>query len=89
MADESVPRPLSGHWKRTFISVRFQAGVEEGRWKILRYAFPSLEVEVTAQRSVRRPNRQLRIPVALRQFSGPRSVRAALGSSAVKSGRHR
>ena len=29
-------------------SVRFQAGVEEGRWKILRYAFPVLEVHVTA-----------------------------------------
>ncbi|MCK9913701.1 hypothetical protein MXD81_31415 [Microbacteriaceae bacterium K1510] len=30
-------------------SVRFQAGVEEGRWKILRYAFPVLEVQVTAR----------------------------------------
>ena len=30
-------------------SVRFQAGVEQGRWKILRYEFPVLEVEVTAQ----------------------------------------
>jgi hypothetical protein len=30
-------------------SVRFRAGVEQGRWKILRYAFPVLEVEVTAQ----------------------------------------
>lgn len=29
-------------------SVRFQAGVEQGRWKIQRYAFPELEVEVTA-----------------------------------------
>ena len=30
-------------------SVHFQAGVEEGRWKILRYAFPILEVQVTAR----------------------------------------
>jgi hypothetical protein len=30
-------------------SVRFQAGVEEGRWKILHYAFPVLEVQVTAR----------------------------------------
>jgi hypothetical protein len=29
--------------------VRFQAGVEEGRWKILHYAFPALEMEVTAK----------------------------------------
>jgi hypothetical protein len=29
-------------------SVPFQAGVEEGRWKILRYEFPTLEVELTA-----------------------------------------
>jgi hypothetical protein len=29
-------------------SVRFQAGVEEDRWKILRYFFPILEVEVVA-----------------------------------------
>lgn len=32
-------------------SVRFQAGVEEGRWKALRYKFPSLEVEVTGRDS--------------------------------------
>jgi hypothetical protein len=30
-------------------SVRFQAGVEEGRWKIMRYAFPALEVQVTSR----------------------------------------
>lgn len=30
-------------------SVRFQTGVEEGRWKILRNAFPVLEVQVTAR----------------------------------------
>jgi hypothetical protein len=29
--------------------VRFQTGVEEGRWKILRYEFPALEVQVTAR----------------------------------------
>ncbi len=29
-------------------SVRFQAGVEEGRWQILDYVFPTLEVRVTA-----------------------------------------
>jgi hypothetical protein len=29
-------------------SVRFQVGVEEGRWKIIRYEFPLLEVDVTA-----------------------------------------
>jgi len=28
-------------------SVRFQAGVEQGRWKIVRYTFPVLEVDVT------------------------------------------
>ena len=28
--------------------MRFQAGAEEGRWKILRYAFPVLDVQVTA-----------------------------------------
>ncbi len=28
-------------------SVRFRAGVEQGRWKIVRYAFPTLEVDVT------------------------------------------
>lgn len=28
-------------------SVRFQAGVEEGRWKVVRYAFLALEVDVT------------------------------------------
>jgi hypothetical protein len=27
-------------------SVRFQAGAEQGRWKIMRYAFPALEVDV-------------------------------------------
>ncbi len=32
-------------------SVRFRAGVEQGRWKILRYAFPVVEVEVTGQAS--------------------------------------
>lgn len=30
-------------------SVRFQAGVEEGRWEIVRYSFPSLEVRMTAK----------------------------------------
>jgi hypothetical protein len=30
-------------------SVRFQAGVEEARWKVLRYDFPNVEVEVTAR----------------------------------------
>jgi hypothetical protein len=30
-------------------SLRFQAAVEEGRWKIVHYAFPTLEVEVTAR----------------------------------------
>jgi hypothetical protein len=30
-------------------SVRFQAGVEEGRWKVLRYDFPNVEVEVMAR----------------------------------------
>jgi hypothetical protein len=30
-------------------SVRFQTGVEEGRWKILRYVFPVLEVQITAR----------------------------------------
>jgi len=29
-------------------SARFQAGVEEGRWQILAYSFPVLEVRVTA-----------------------------------------
>jgi hypothetical protein len=46
MADESVSadqRTLEAHIR----SVRFQAGLEEGRWKILRYSFPMLEVEVT------------------------------------------
>ena len=33
-------------------SLRFQAGVEEGRWKVLHYAFPVLEVEVTAKDAV-------------------------------------
>ena len=28
-------------------SVRFRVGVEQGRWKIVRYAFPALEVDVT------------------------------------------
>jgi hypothetical protein len=28
-------------------SVRFQAGVDQGRWQIVRYAFPKLEVNVT------------------------------------------
>jgi hypothetical protein len=28
-------------------SVRFQAGVEQGRWNIVHYAFPVLEVDVT------------------------------------------
>lgn len=32
-------------------SVRFLAGVEEGRWKIRHYAFPILEVAVTARDS--------------------------------------
>jgi hypothetical protein len=30
-------------------SVRFQAGVEEYRWKVVRYAFPALEVDVTGR----------------------------------------
>lgn len=29
--------------------VRFQAGVEEGRWRVLRHAFPELIVEVTGR----------------------------------------
>jgi hypothetical protein len=29
-------------------SLRFQSGAEEGRWKILRYAFPVLEVDIAA-----------------------------------------
>lgn len=47
MADQEVPasqRSLEAQLN----AVRFQAGVEEGRWKIQRYAFPILEVEVTA-----------------------------------------
>jgi hypothetical protein len=32
-------------------SVRFQAGVEEERWKVVRYAFPALEVDVTGRDS--------------------------------------
>jgi hypothetical protein len=47
MAEETASasqRTLEAHLK----SVRFQAGVEEGRWKVLLYAFPVLEVEVTA-----------------------------------------
>ena len=28
-------------------SVRFQCGIEEGRWTVLRYAFPELDVRVT------------------------------------------
>lgn len=30
-------------------SVRFQAGIEEGRWKVLHYDFPVLVVRVTAR----------------------------------------
>lgn len=48
MAEEAAPadqRTLEAHLK----SVRFQAGVEQGRWKVLDYGFPALEVEVTAQ----------------------------------------
>lgn len=30
-------------------SVRFQAEVEEGRWEIVRYSFPALEVDVTGR----------------------------------------
>jgi len=48
MAEETASadeRSLETH----LYSVRFQAGVEQGRWKILRYAFPVLEVEVTGQ----------------------------------------
>ena len=30
-------------------SVRFQSGVEEGRWKVLQYQYPVIEVEVTAR----------------------------------------
>jgi hypothetical protein len=33
-------------------SVRFQAGIEEGRWKIVHYAFSVLEVDVTGRDSV-------------------------------------
>lgn len=29
--------------------LRFEAGVEEGRWKVLRHAFPELVVEVTGR----------------------------------------
>ena len=48
MAEESVSasqRSLEAQLK----SVRFQVGVEEGRWRILHYTFPIVEVEVTAQ----------------------------------------
>src|SRR4051812_25393023 len=48
MAEETASaaqRSLEGHLN----SVRFPAGIEEGRWKILRYAFPVLEVQVTAR----------------------------------------
>jgi hypothetical protein len=51
MADENMPadqRTLEAH----MASVRFQAGIEEGRWKVLRYGFPFLEVEVTGRDSV-------------------------------------
>ena len=47
MAEETASasqRSLEAHLN----SVRFQAGVEEGRWKVLRYDFPILVVELTA-----------------------------------------
>lgn len=46
MADETISasqRSLEAQLN----SVRFQCGVEEGRWTILRYAFPILDVRVT------------------------------------------
>jgi hypothetical protein len=48
MADETVSasqRSLEAQLN----SVRFQAGAEQGRWKIFRYEFPKLEVEVKAR----------------------------------------
>lgn len=48
MADgqaSAAQRSLEAHLN----SVRFKAGVEQGRWKILHYAFPVLEVQVTGQ----------------------------------------
>lgn len=47
MADETksaAQRTLEAHLD----SVRFQSGVELGRWKVVRYAFPILDVCVTA-----------------------------------------
>jgi hypothetical protein len=48
MADDIASAPQRA-LEAQLNSVRFQAGVEEGRWKILRYAFPMLEVLVTAR----------------------------------------
>ena len=48
MADEIVSAPQHA-LEAQLNSVRFQAGVEEGRWEILRYVFPVLEVQVTAR----------------------------------------
>ncbi len=39
----AAQRTLEAHLN----SVRFLSGVEQGRWKIVRYAFPKLEVNVT------------------------------------------
>jgi hypothetical protein len=40
----AAQRTLEAH----FNSVRFQTGVEQGRWKIVAYKFPLLDVQVTA-----------------------------------------
>ncbi|MGN8546964.1 DUF7665 family protein [Bradyrhizobium sp. 13971] len=52
MADETISasqRTLEAQLS----SLRFQCGAEEGRWAILRYAFPVLEVRVTGHDSCR------------------------------------
>ena len=45
MADalSAAQQTLDAHLR----SVRFLAGVEQGRWRIVRYAFPKLEVNIT------------------------------------------
>lgn len=46
MADDALSaaqKTLEAHLR----SVRFLAGVEQGRWRIERYAFPKLEISVT------------------------------------------
>ena len=48
MADETISASQRS-LEAQLDSVRFQCGVEEGRWKILRYAFPVLEVRVTGR----------------------------------------